>query len=187
MVDIVPLTEFFSDGLIKLAAAIAILLLGILFARFFSKVTKKVLEELGVNELFKNELGVKLSIADFISRFIVFAIYFTAIILALNQLGLTGTVFYGILAGILLLIIVLLVFAFKDFVPNLVAGIYIIQKKIIKKGENISITSVTGEIVEINLIETRVRTKEGDEVLVPNSILFKSELRKIKKEEEKKE
>ena len=40
------------------------------------------------------------------------------------------------------------------------------------------LAKVKGKILDINLIETRIKTKEGDEVLVPNSLLLKFKVEK---------
>jgi small conductance mechanosensitive channel len=181
MVDLTPITNFLSGQLARLVAAITILLVGILFARFLSKLTQKILKEIKLNDILKNELGIKMHLEEFISRFIEYIIYFVAIIMSLNQLGLTTTILYIILVSLLVVIIVLIILAFKDFVPNLTAGLYINHKGYIKKGNNVSIKSVKGKIIDINLVETKLKTKEGDEVLVPNSLLLKSEIKKMKK------
>ena len=181
MVDLTLINQFFTSSLAKLVAAVAILLIGVLFARFLSKLIQKILKEVRLNKFLKDEFGIKLSLEEFISRFVEFIIYFIAIIMALNQLGLTTLILYIILIVVLVIIIVLVVLAFKDFMPNLTAGIYIHQKKSFKVNDVISIKTVEGKVISINLIETTVKTKQGDEVLVPNSMLLKSELRKKRK------
>lgn len=180
MIDITPLIGFLNTTIARLVVAIVILLIGILFARFLSKLTYKVLHEIRLNILLNDELGLKLPLEEFFSRLIMYIVYFITLITALNQLGLTATVLYIILIVILLIIIVLMILAFKDFVPNITAGFYIYNKRNIKIGDIISTNNVDGKVIEINLIETRVKTSEGDEVLIPNSLILKSEL-KIKK------
>ena len=178
MVDVTIINEFLTSRLARLVAAIAILLIGVLFARFLSNVIKKVLKEISLNNILKEELGVKLPLEEFISRVVEYIIYFVAIIMALSQLGLTTTILYVILVVILIIIVIMIILAFKDFMPNLTAGFYLHQKKHIRKGDNIEIKTLEGKILDINLVETRIKTKESDEVIVPNSMLLKSEIRK---------
>ena len=180
MVDITQLNALFNDRLAKLVAAIAILLIGILFARFLSKLTNKILKEVKLNDILKEEFGVKLPLEEFFSRIVEYIIYFITIIMALNQLGLTTIILYIILVVVLVIIIILIVLAFKDFMPNLTAGFYINRSKNIKKGDNVEVNTVKGKILDINLVETKIKTKEGDEILVPNSFLLKSEILKKK-------
>ena len=58
-------------------------------------------------------------------------IYFIAIIMALNQVGLTSAILNMLSGAVILLILISMILAIKDFVPNMVAGIFIFQKGII--------------------------------------------------------
>ncbi len=176
MIGFTQANVFLNNTLAKLVAAIVILLLGLLFGRFLSKLLSKILKEINLNLFLKDELKVNFPAEEFISRVVMYIIYFTALILALNQIGLTTTVLYTILITILVIIVILTALAFKDFVPNITAGFYIHHREHLKKGDNISVDNVKGKILDINLIETRIKTKEGDEVLVPNSLLLRNKV-----------
>ncbi|MBU2640122.1 MAG: mechanosensitive ion channel [Nanoarchaeota archaeon] len=182
MVDYTIVSDLLSGQLAVLVAAIAILLVGVVLARFFSRFFSRILQEIHLNKILKNELGIKLPLEEFVSRFVLYIIYFVAIVMALNQLGLTTTILYIILLAILIIIIVLIILAFKDFMPNLTAGIYLYQKKIIKEGDIVDFMTVKGKVSKVELIETRIKTKEGDEIFIPNSLLLKSEVRKLRKD-----
>ena len=141
MADLSNVSYFLNITLIRLIAAIAIIILGLLFARFLSKLSFKVLNEFKLNDFFRDELKLKLPLEELISRFVMYIVSFIALIIALNELGLTATILYFILIAVLLIIVVLIILAFKDFVPNITAGIYIHQRGNIKAGDNISINS----------------------------------------------
>ena len=66
-----------------------------------------------------------------------------------------------------------MILAVKDFIPNFVAGLTLYQKRNIKPGEKILVNNIEGEILNISLLETKVRTRNGDIVYIPNSILTK--------------
>ena len=69
MVDyITPISNVLSGRMAVLVAAIAILLIGVLLARFISKLTQKLLQEIQLNKILKNELGIKLPLEEIISR-----------------------------------------------------------------------------------------------------------------------
>ena len=68
------------------------------------------------------------------------------------------------------------IFAFKDFIPNLVAGIYIHQKKLFLVGDTINIKDIEGKILKTDLTETVVITKDKDTIFIPNSIIIKYKL-----------
>ena len=168
-----------KEWMIKLIASIAILLIGLIAARIISKVIKKVLHELELNRILKEQAGVKLPIEEFVSSLAKYLIYFIAIIWALTELGLQTVILYIILTIILAILVSFIVLAFKDFIPNITAGFFIHQKNMIKKGDIIKVKGIEGKIINISLVETTIKTN-GDIVYVPNSILTKNEI--IKKE-----
>jgi small conductance mechanosensitive channel len=81
---------------------------------------------------------------------------------------------------VIVVIILSMLLAIKDFIPNVFAGLFLHRKGFLKKGDNIIVKDVKGKIIYINLVETRVQTKEGDIIYIPNTLLTKSEVRKIK-------
>ena len=62
-------------------------------------------------------------------------------------------------------------FALKDILSNLISGILILLYEPFKLNDSIVIDKYEGKVVDINLRYTTI-TKEGKEVLVPNSFLF---------------
>ena len=82
MVDFIQVNAFLSSTLVKLVAAIAIILLGLLFGRFFSKLLSKILKEVKLNLLLKDELKINVPAEEFISRLIMYIIYFVSLVLA---------------------------------------------------------------------------------------------------------
>lgn len=169
-----------SGGMVKVITAIVILLLGILVARFLSKLIKRVLSELRTDKILREEVGIKIPVGDFLSRIVKYLVYFITIIFALNQLGLTVTVLYIILIIILIIIIILIVLAFKDFMPNLTAGLFNYQKRNFKVNDEIEIKGIRGKIIDMNLIEVKIKTKDNDELIIPNVVFLKEEIKKLK-------
>ena len=96
--------------------------------------------------------------------------------MALNQIGLATTVLYIISGGIIILVILLIFLAIKDFIPNFFSGIFIQYKNIIKEGNSIKVGTVEGKVKKIGLIETQIITKKKDTIILPNSIITKSEV-----------
>jgi small-conductance mechanosensitive channel len=101
--------------------------------------------------------------------------------MALNQLGLTTTLLYILLTIILVILVGFIILAFKDFIPNIVAGFMIHQKDKIKSGDKIKVKDIEGKVVHVNLVETRIITKKKDTVYIPNSMLTKNEVIILKK------
>ena len=69
----------------------------------------------------------------------------------------------------------------KDFMPNMFAGFFIHQKRFIKEGDIIKVDNIKGKIVHVNLVETTIETKQGDIIYIPNSLLTKKTIVKVKK------
>ncbi len=62
-------------------------------------------------------------------------------------------------------------FALKDIISNTLSGILVILYKPFKKGDRITVTSLEGTVVDVNLRYT-VLEAEGKTVFIPNSSLF---------------
>ena len=162
-----------SDLIIKMVAAIVILLLGLLLGRFLEKLIKKLFKEFNVDKILKEDTGLKFSFENFLGKLVKWVIYFVAVIMALNQLRITTTVLNIFLGVFLLVIVVILVLGFKDFIPNIIAGISIYRKKYVKVGDDLQMEGVKGKVVEVNLLDTKIRTKKDDKIIIPNSVLLK--------------
>ena len=101
--------------------------------------------------------------------------------MALNQMGLTSLILNMLSGSVILLILISIILAIKDFVPNMVAGIFIFQKEIIRKGDVISFDKIKAKVLETTLIETKLESKSKDTIYIPNSVLIKKEITKLKK------
>ena len=182
MVDVNQVLDIIVSGnLNRVIAAIVVLLIAFIAARFVRNLTAKVLRELKTNKILKESLGVRAPIEQIFSEAGFYLVLFIGVILALNQLGLSTIVLYIVLGAVLLIILILVVMAFKDFVPNVAAGFFIHQKRNLNDGDYIKINDVEGEIININLVETKIKTKNGDIMYIPNSMLTKNNVRKMKK------
>lgn len=173
--------KFISSLWARLTLAVIILLIGFIIGKLLGRLTQKVLHQFEVDVAFKKAVGVNMVVEGFLGGFITYFIYFIAVIMALNQLGLTTPVLYMISGSIMLIVIVALLLAIKDFIPNFFAGFFIFRKNIVNVGDRIRIGNIEGKVIEVGLIETKVETKNKDQVFIPNSEMLKSELVKIKK------
>ena len=75
------------------------------------------------------------------------------------------------LVGILLATIVAAL-GVQDLLRDYVSGYYVLLERHIRVGDRIVLNGHTGEVVEVKLRVTLVRTAEGDLLVVPNSELF---------------
>lgn len=67
-------------------------------------------------------------------------------------------------------------FGLQSIVSNLVSGLVIIFERPIHIGDVVSAGTIEGEVIDIGLRSSRVRTWEGAEVIVPNNNLVANEI-----------
>ena len=77
----------------------------------------------------------------------------------------------AVLVGVVTLALSL---ALQDVLRNLFAGVYLLVERPFVIGDEITVTSFTGQVEDIHLRITSLRARDGQRVLVPNSILFTS-------------
>lgn len=160
------------DAVIKAAA---IILIGFIIGKVLGRIAARILREVELNSTLK-KAGLKADIESIISGIISYFVYLVTLIMALNQLGLTTTMLYMIAGAILVIFVISLSLAIKDFIPNFIAGIRMLYKQDINVGEKIKVNDIEGKVVKIALLETHIETKKNDLILVPNSILMKNKV-----------
>ncbi|MEX2512039.1 MAG: mechanosensitive ion channel family protein [Cyclobacteriaceae bacterium] len=143
----------------------------ILFTAFFF--LARMIENFSKKQLVKVKLDQ--TISGFLSRLFFLIILVLGTMLALSVLQLTGTV-TSILAGLGILGLAL-GFAFQDTAANFMSGIYITFQQPYAIGDVIETTSgVMGNVIDIDLRVTKVKTFDGPVVHVPNRYLFQEDL-----------
>lgn len=170
----------------KFIVAIILLLVGFIIGRILGRLMYKFLHSFEVNENFSKLSGVSVKLEEIAETFTTYFIYFITVVIVLQQIGLATTVLHMIAAGIIILLILSTFLGVKDFIPNAIAGFYIQSKKTFKVGQTIKVKGMSGKIKQITLIETKLETKNGDIILVPNSILHKTEVTYVAKKKPKK-
>jgi small-conductance mechanosensitive channel len=170
----------FSGVLTKVVLAAIVLLLGFIIGKLVGKLTQKVLHEFDLDKALR-AAGLKLSLEELIAMFVTYTIYFVAIVMTLDQLGLNTVVFNVIAFGVIAIIILSVILAIKDLIPNMFAGVFIHQKRWIRVGDKLKLRDLEGKVVYINLFETKLKTKRGDIIFIPNSALIKEKVVKLKR------
>ena len=111
-------------------------------------------------------------IANVIASLIYFFLILSGIFLALKIVGLeqmlthllAGAGVIGIIAG----------FAFKDIASNIFAGLLLNIQRPFKKEDWVQIGDSFGVVLEVGWITTSVKTVPGQEVFVPNQLIYNS-------------
>jgi small conductance mechanosensitive channel len=97
-------------------------------------------------------------------------VYMLLRILGLTQLALTvvgGTGLIGLIVGI----------AFRDITENFLASIFLSLQRPFQTGDLIEVAGVTGYVQQLNMRTTIVMTLDGIMVQIPNSAVYKSNIR----------
>ena len=55
------------------------------------------------------------------------------------------------------------------------------RRELIKEGKQVKINGVSGKVVKLSLLDTRIKTKKGDLIYMPNSVVLKSKITQKKK------
>lgn len=169
------LSNIFSGWVANIVLAIIILLIGFILAKLAGRLVSKLLKEVELNAIAKKVANAKIPLESCVSSVIMYAIYLISTVAALNQLGLTKTVLYLSSIAVLFIVILSTFIGITGFVPNLVAGIFIVKKKL-KVGDMLKTKQVSGKITRIGLTETTIQTKEGEIIYVPNSLVRLSQV-----------
>jgi small conductance mechanosensitive channel len=151
-------------ALIKMIPNILLALIILLVFYFLARLVKNLLFRL------LHRASGKEAISSFVATVTNMIIFFVGVFIALNILKLESAV-ASLLAGAS--IIGLAVgFAFQDLTANFISGAYIAFRKPFEVGDLIETNSFLGNVEEINLRSTTIRTFEGLHVLLPNKEIF---------------
>lgn len=148
----------------NIALAIIIIVIGFFAARIISNFAKKQMTKYHVDK----------TITGFLGRILFIVILVFGLMVALSILNLSGTV-ASILAG-LGIIGLALGFAFQDTAANFMSGIYITFNHPFSIGDVIQAKNgIMGNVIDISLRVTKVKTFDGPIIYVPNRFLFEED------------
>src|SRR2546429_246051 len=147
-----------SHDLFKVAVAILILLAFYLLARLVRLLASKELRRVKADP----------QVALLVNRIVFLTALVFGVIAAFSELfGSPALVFGGF--GFLALAFSL---AFQDILKNFIAGIFLLLERPFRLGDEITVESHTGVVESIEMRTTTLRTNEGEEVLIPNSLVY---------------
>ncbi|NOZ81438.1 MAG: mechanosensitive ion channel [DPANN group archaeon] len=169
------LRPVFSDVLL----ALIIILIGFILGKLFGRFTQRFLSEFSLSKLVAQSTGFDLKIEDFFGKFVSYTIYLIAVLTALDQMGLK-TYIINIISVAFLIIIILSVFlSIKDFIPNIMAGFFLLRRRQIEIGDRIRFQNIEGKVIRVSLLETKVETRNRDQLFIPNALLTQKEFMKL--------
>lgn len=167
------LIEEIKASLLKLVGVGVELLPGFIFGavillvtRYVANLAQRITERMTHRIIRSESLKVLLARTSFIATWI--AGILTASVLAFPELRL------GDIIGLLGLSSVAIGFAFQDIFKNFLAGILLLIREPFRLHDQIIVNGFEGTVEGIDLRTTKIRTYQGERILVPNSIVFTS-------------
>lgn len=158
------LAEYFERNYINLAFILVFVIGGFTLATFLQRRVRRRLVRKSPNHI----------TATFTSQIIGFTLKTIVVFTTLYLLGLNAFT-NKLLAGAGLLTFVI-GFALKDIGENFLAGIILAFKSPFKLNDLIEVNDIVGFVKDINIRETLIKTPDGKDVFLPNSIILKNPL-----------
>lgn len=153
-VDTQTLISNSSTIAIKLLLAVVIFVVGNWLGKRLVNVAKRAMVKSSMD-------GTAVS---FLGNLLYGVVLAAVVVAALNQIGISTTSFVAVLGALTVAIGVSL----KDQVSNLAAGVLIVIFRPFKRGDAVQVAGHTGKVQEITLVNTRIRTANNHEIIVPN-------------------
>lgn len=138
----------------QILGAVLIIIIGFLVAKKVSKFIVALCEK-------KN---IDITLRTYIGHIVYLTILVCFLIVSLGKIGISVTPFVAAIGALSLGAGL----ALQGLLSNYGAGISIIISRPFKVGDTITIHDVAGEVKEIKLACTIIRTEDGEEILVPN-------------------
>ena len=152
--DIAALTHNALTVLAKIAFALLIFVVG----RWIAKKLVTFINRMMVRS------HLEATAANFLSRLLYGILLVIVILAALNEIGVHTTSVVAILGGAA----VAIGLSLKDQLSNFAAGIMIVTFRPFVKGDYVQISSYTGTVTEITLVNTHLTTINNHDVIIPN-------------------
>ncbi|MEK6979739.1 MAG: mechanosensitive ion channel domain-containing protein [Candidatus Micrarchaeota archaeon] len=164
---LIPLISYLPN----IVSAIIILIIGSAMIEIIADVLKYNLRD-RLDEKAKTAgmANVSTNVAAYVRYFLYLVVFITAFL----QLGIKveSLMFLVLSIGIIALgtLAILFIFSLKDHVPSVSYGIHLANNKVIVRGDVLQIDDLRGEVVEITLLATVIKNKDGIHH-IPNSKL----------------
>jgi potassium-dependent mechanosensitive channel len=151
-----------GDTNVTIASVLTVLIIVIATiwgARIARRASRRVMLGRGIND--EGTVGSISSLVNYIVLFIGFAIAMRTIGIDLDALFAAGAIF-AIALG----------FALQGIVQNFVAGVILLTERNVRPADVLEIEGLIVRVAELGLRSTIVRTRDGEDLIVPNSVLI---------------
>ncbi|MGO3119237.1 mechanosensitive ion channel family protein [Psychrobacter sp.] len=153
-VDVATLTSNTLSLVIKIALAIVIFIVGRWLAKKAVTIAQKIMLRSHLDD----------TVASFLSRLLYGVLLVIVALAALSKIGVQTTSVVAILGGAA----VAIGLSLKDQLSNFAAGIMIVTFRPFVRGDYVQISSYTGTVTEITLVNTHLTTINNHDIIIPN-------------------
>lgn len=164
----IDILHYLTNIGINVIFAILILIVGFWLAKRIGKIIKN----------FMTLRNADAGLTTFISNFATIASKIIVVLTAISQLGIEMTSFVTVLgaAGIAVGM------AFSGTLSNFAGGILILVIRPFKVGDTITALTLTGEVIEIQIFNTYIKTPDNKIIILPNGPLINGTIINLTKE-----
>ena len=150
-------TEMLITWGLRIAAALAILVIGNWLAKKFTAVFVKMME--------RNEIDITLT--RFLKNIVYYALLTAVVIAAAQKLGINTASFLAVVGAAGLAVGL----ALKDSLANFSAGVMLILFRPFKVGDAVTVAGETGAVEEITIFNTVMNTPDNQRKIIPNGLI----------------
>lgn len=143
------------------------LILTIILYWILSFIRRKLVNVIGI----RADDKLLLSFVDSVLNIIVVIISFLLFLFVIGQSGVAGSIL-----GAATLSSLVIGFAFKDIAENFLAGVIMAFNRPFRVGDTVMTVGVEGNVMEMSLRDTHIKTFDGKDVYVPNGQIIKNPL-----------
>ncbi|WP_440956690.1 mechanosensitive ion channel family protein [Methanosarcina sp. Mfa9] len=132
----------------------------LVFSFFFISWVKSIIKE------FLSRTDIPRDIQNILSRAVVYVLWFIVIMCVVSELNL-GELLKPIIGGSVI-IAAAFALAVKEILADAVAGLFLLSDHQFNIGDRVETMKYRGEIINVTLRKTRIKTDEGTIVVLPN-------------------
>lgn len=156
------IVDFFAGNVWKIVGFFATLLIGVIVIKIIVNIMTRLFNKAKMEKIAQ----------QFIRTIIKFLLYLVLILMLLSIIGIQISGIITALSATLLAVGM----ALQNNIANLANGIIIVSTKMFKKGDFITVGSVSGSITDINFFFTTLTTADNKKVTLPNNTIVNSEV-----------
>lgn len=138
----------------------------------------------GIFKTFLSRTDIPLDIQNILRRAVVYVLWFTVLMCVVSELNL-GELLKPIIGGSVI-IAAAFALAVKEILADAVAGLFLLSDHQFNIGDRVETMKYKGEIINVTLRKTRIKTDDGTIVVLPNGkidssgwMLFEKEMDRV--------